>query len=307
MDMKSLFCSVAFLLAATTGVKAVNIVTSTSTTTNTVGTPVTATNWSTGWSGGYDGLDYVGVVNGTSTGGGSGDGWYSSGVYLGDGWVLTAAHVGSGEFTLAGNTYSIIAGSTTTVQSGVDLLMFRIDTSSGTLPTSGLTLSGSSPTSGSQVVMVGCAGQVESWGVNTVSQFQTGTRFGQPVYSTTYSVSVTGTGSVTGLTTTYSSTDFGTAHSDTNPAEVVVGDSGGAAYIYNSSTGTWELAGILEAKDDASGDSFMVNLATYKTKITNIMVSAVPEPQTNALMAMGALVVVLAARRNRRLRSDRLT
>jgi len=81
----------------------------------------------------------------------------------------------------------------------------------------------------------------------------------------------------------------------------VTGDSGGAAYIYNSSTGTWELAGILEAKDDTTGNSYMVNLASYKTKITNIMASAVPEPQTNALMAMGAVAILLAVRRNRRL------
>ncbi len=303
MDMKSPFCGVlwivAFCLAAATDLRAVNIVTTEGTTTNTVGTPVTATNWSTGWgSGGYDGLDYVGVVNGTATGGGSADGYYSSGVYLGNGWVITAAHVGSGEFTLGGYTYSIVAGSTTTVQNGVDLLMFQIDTSSSTLPTTSLTLSQTSPTLGKEVVMIGCAGQVESWGVNTVSQFQTGTKFGQPVYSVTYNLSVTATSS-TGVVTTYTSNDFGTDHSDTNSAQVVAGDSGGAAFIYNSTTGTWELAGILEAVA-ADGDSYMVNLAAYKTQIAAIMASAVPEPTTYAMVAMGAGTILLAARKRRR-------
>ncbi len=232
-------------------------------------------NWDTGWGqSGVTGWDYVGSVGG------------ASGIYLGNGWVITAAHVNltSGTYTLNGITYSIVAGSA--VSSGsADITMFKIS-SEPDLAT--LSISSSTPISFStQVVMVGYGGGAKSWGVNTV---------------TSTSVQVT----VSSYTTTDFATTYGTVSSQgrnrttvTNTAEAVTGDSGGAAFAYNSSTGTWSLVGFMEAVN-SSGDTYFVQLSSYYSFISSTL-ATVPEPSSLTLLSLaGAVCAGLAGRRFRR-------
>ncbi|MGC3989168.1 MAG: trypsin-like peptidase domain-containing protein [Chthoniobacteraceae bacterium] len=233
-------------------------------------------NWTTGWGTTNDashitGWNYVGQVNG------------AGGVYLGNGWVLTAAHVGGGDFTLAGTTYSMIANSTQSVTNSsgtADFVLFKIST---TLTLPALTISSTAPSTGTftksadTVVMIGYGGGAgETWGANSVSGKN------QSVTPQGYS---------------YVSTDFYTTHgtyigtygrSYTNNAEVVGEDSGGGDFIYNSSTSSWELAGINEAVD-SSGGSYMIQLSTYSSQI-NTIITTVPEPATTSLFGLGLLL-----------------
>ncbi|HET6553628.1 MAG TPA: trypsin-like serine protease [Dyella sp.] len=246
--------------------------------------------WSGGWSQpGVTGWDYVGQVNG------------ASGVYLGNGWVLTAGHVGQGTFTLDGNNYAEIAGSSASI-GNADLSLFQIDTTainSGavlSLPT--LTLSASAPTAynglaGSTVVVIGYGGSSpdRSWGVNTVTQVNQTITLQGTSYSTTDFLTLLGT------------TSFG-SRSVTNDALLVAGDSGGGDFILNPLTGKWELAGINEAVGTTSQGqqlSAFVQLSGYEPQIEAI-VTPVPLPGSSWLMlsAMAVLAVLIVRRDPRR-------
>jgi len=235
-------------------------------------------NWnsSTAWgASGITGWDYVGQING------------ASGVYLGNGWVLTAAHVGAGSFLLDGTTYSVVSGSsqsiTTTGFGTADLILFQIST----LPTlPNLTLSLSTPALGSSVAMLGYGGGGgnETWGLNSV----TANNLLVPL---------------TAGSTTYKSADFETAYGTTaygtNNAQLIVGDSGGGDFIYNTFTGKWELAGINEGVD-ASHNSYLVQLSYYNSQIAPIV--ATPEPGTWVLLVMGLTFLGYCSRYRDRLR-----
>jgi hypothetical protein len=94
-----------------------------------------------------------------------------------------------------------------------------------------------------------------------------------------------------------------------NTALLVSGDSGGADYYYDTSTGEWVLVGINEVVltgTDANGNvtsrySGMVDLSEYADEISAIIdVTSVPEPSTWALLGIsGALGWVYKKRRNR--------
>ncbi len=244
-------------------------------------------NWDTGWgASGITGWDYVGSVNG------------ASGVYLGNGWVITAGHVGSGNFTLGGVTYSILAGSTVSIGTA-DIVLFQI-TTVPTLPA--LTIrstalsTASYSTTGSTVVLIGNGGGAgKSWGANLVT-------------ATNVSAAVSG----------YTTTDFGTVYGSktysqgrnsrtiTNNAILVSGDSGGGAFVFNTVTSEWELAGINEAVGTASSGgttesySFMVQLSTYADQINSIV--AVPEPSLmGVFVGVGGLLFPIFTRLRRRL------
>ena len=240
-------------------------------------------NWTSGWSQpateptGYTyttGWNYVGTV-GTNN---------ASGTYLGNGWVLTAAHVGAGTFTLNGVGYTVVANSAQEL--GVaDLTLFKI-ASPPALPN--LTLSSSDPsayntatqTGGSGVAMIGYGDggsrTIETWGYNTVTNVNQ---------------------SITPENTSYVSNDFLTATTTSdklsNSAQVLVGDSGGGDFIFNSVTGRWELAGINEVTGNYENDptygndalSGFVQLDTYAAQIDAIM--SAPEPSTWLLLGAG--------------------
>jgi hypothetical protein len=283
-----LYAILGIFLCLHTSAWAVATVTTSSTTYQiTEPTDASVTNWTSGWetttgTTGITGWDYVGSIGGASA------------VYLGDGWVLTAAHVTlstSSTFTLSGASYSI---SDITYVGTSDLVLFKI---SVTLSIPALTITGTNSllSVGSSVVMIGNGGGAESWGKNVI---------------TTGSYSVT----VNGKTTTDFLTKLGSGQirpgqNYSNTALLVSGDSGGADYYYDTSTGEWVLVGINEVVltgTDANGNvtsrySGMVDLSEYADEISAIIdVTSVPEPSTWALLGIsGALGWVYKKRRNR--------
>ncbi len=226
-------------------------------------------NWTTGWGATVaTGWDYVGQV---------GD---ASGVYLGSGWVITCGHVGPDDFTLEGTTYSVIAGSAVSIGTA-DLTMFQIATSPS-LPS--LTISNSAPNFGKSGVIVGfgnSSGRIKSWAKNTLA----------------------GTLPTAVIVGPYSTTDFYSTYSSSiNPAQLVIGDSGGAFFVRDQTSGSWELAGLNEAygtspTDGSYAASYFVQLSTYKSSIQSVMsAAAVPEPTA---FSLGAIFGLWALRRRR--------
>ncbi|HEY0257238.1 MAG TPA: trypsin-like serine protease [Candidatus Methylacidiphilales bacterium] len=237
-------------------------------------------NWNTGWgtSDGETGWNYVGNVNG------------ASGVYLGNGWVLTAAHVGAGSFVLNGTTYTPIAGSTQGISDAngtADLTLFQISTQPN-LPSLTLSLNAPVPFSqtqtGSTVAMLGFGGSHgETWGVDTVTQINQQIDL-HPDFP-------------------YVSNDFYTVNgqffdglaSITNSYQIIGGDSGGADFIFNVATQTWELAGINEVTGNGTFNgqdvnfSGMVQLNTYASQIQGIIATPTPEPSTWLLFSLGLI------------------
>ena len=261
-----------------------------------------------GWGAdGITGWDYVGTVN------------EASAVYLGNGWVITAAHVGAGTFILtAGSnagTYlpTGISYSVSNANGTADLTLFQV-ANAPSLPV--LALATATPSSflsqgaGDPVAMLGFGGaSAETWGYDDV------TLANQQISVTGYS---------------YSSTDFITANgtvsngstTNTNDSQLVSGDSGGGDFIYNSSLGEWQLAGINEATgtgsigeyhgkwylaSDASGlpsgsthvqnnvdFSAMVQTSTYQSQIDAIVDA--PEPPAWSLLLFLLLGLALSRR-----------
>ncbi|MBN8710997.1 MAG: trypsin-like peptidase domain-containing protein [Verrucomicrobia bacterium] len=235
------------------------------------------TNWESGWgASGITGWDYVGYA---------GD---ASGVYLGNGWVLTADHVDITNLTyvLGGVTYQIIASSVVSLSgSTADLSLFQITSTTASLPNlPSLTISSTAPVvNQTKVVMIGYGNsgtKVESWGMNVVTGINQSVAIDQ-----------------TSWVTTDFTTTLGKVGNYTNSAKLIDGDSGGAAFAYNSATGTWELMGILEAV--AGNTSYIMQLSEYRS----LILSTVPEPSVwSMIIASGLVIVTLGhARRNRAL------
>jgi hypothetical protein len=135
--------------------------------------------------------------------------------------------------------------------------------------------------SGSSVAMIGYGGgQGETWGLNTVTTVNLGVRVNGYSYISDDFRTAFGT-------ITYGSGND--AASITNNSRLIVGDSGGGDFIYNSSLGSWELAGINEAVDD-SNNSYMVQISAYSSQIESI--TSVPEPSTFALLALSLLGLI---------------
>lgn len=233
-------------------------------------------NWTSGWpSAGMDGWNYVGQVNG------------ASGTYLGNGWVVTAAHVGAGNFSLGGVTYTLVSGSTTSIDGGnVDLVLFQI-ASPPALPALVLgqvpPIPFSEQSGGDSVALIGYGGGGgETWGLNTVT-------------AVNFTLSVLGRSTID-FCTSDGTTTIG-SQSVTNNATVVTGDSGGGDFIFNASSGKWELAGINEAM---GGASYFVQVSAYVQQILDITGLAAPpvitsEPQGMRLEAGSPLSLSTAA------------
>jgi hypothetical protein len=215
--------------------------------------------------------DYVGSDNGASA------------VYLGDGYVLSAGHVGAHNFILDGYTYNLIGSSQGF--GTADLSLFKIDTTSTTghlltLPT--LSLETTAPSVGNSVVMIGYGNsQGETWATNTI-------------YETGQNVQLT--------SPSFDSTDFFTVDNFspdgpnttiTHNGQLVPGDSGGGDFIYDASSGKWELAGINEVQLEDGSDhdkivgSGMVQISQYAGAIN----ADVPEPPTWIFLGLGLFTV----------------
>jgi hypothetical protein len=239
--------------------------------------------WTSGWTQpavqptGYTyttGWNYVGSVSGNSA------------VYLGNNWVLTAAHVGAGDFYLNGVTYPMLAGTAQQI-GAADLELFQIS-SAPDLPA--LPLRSTAPVENvSLVAMIGWGAgggnRNETWGYNTIN--------------------VTDYSPLTPEGTSYVSTGFLTLtkSGNKNPENLygtVVGDSGGADFIYNSSSSRWELVGINDvdgivtySDGTTGGFSGCVQLSSYYTSITNIV--AQPLPTDTPAMPLPGLIVMAGA------------
>jgi S1-C subfamily serine protease len=243
------------------------------------------TGWTTGWGdSGITGWNYVGTTS------------EASAVYLGNGFVLTANHVAASDLILGGQTYDLISGSAEQIGTA-DLTLYRVDTTSTTgnvLNLPSLNLASTAPSLGSSVVMIGYGNGVgEAWALNSV-------------YETNQSVSLSGSGPT--------SNDFFTADSfhnsgpnttTTNNGQLVAGDSGGGAFIYNASTGKWELAGLNEVLlQDGSGKivgSGMVQIGDYSATIEADMASATAAPEPPSwLLALAGLVTLVGLQSARR-------
>lgn len=236
------------------------------------------------------GWNNVGQVNG------------ASGVYLGNGWVITAGHVGAGNFTLNGTTYAAVAGASMSVTNGsdtADLTLFRISPQPGLAP---LILSTTDPKAmsttaqGSSVVMAGFGGDGNNrtWGTNNITFInQSITLDGTPYSSNDF------------LTISQTFTEGRTTSN--NLTQVVVGDSGGGDFIFNSSSSQWELAGINEVNGTVTLTingtattytmSGMVQLSTYAAQINAIIAPPVDSPAMPfpALVILGCLLILSAS------------
>jgi hypothetical protein len=258
-------------------------------------------NWSNGWvqpavqpsgSTSTTGWNYCGSVGGNSA------------VYLGDGWVLTAAHVGAGDLDLNNVTYPMVAntaqvlnsvqvtGQAAPTSTQADLVLFKVSPAPSLPP---IAFRQSDPVAGtSQVAMLGYGhtngDRVVTWGFNTV------TPRANPVNIQTVNYGL----SLTSGSSNYYSNDFLTLTQDgtpTNNYQVVIGDSGGPDFIYNSTTKVWELAGLNEAELSNDGNppdlSAMIQLDTYLPQITAILAPQADTPAMPA-SAVGVLAISLA-------------
>jgi hypothetical protein len=223
-------------------------------------------NWNVGWTqpsgqSGITGWNYIGTV---ASGGGT-----ACGIYLGNGWVLTTSHVGAANFSLGSGTYTVVpntthAGFTATINGSslvADLTVFQVQPDGSTtfslpnLPP--LPIATAQPTVGNPMAMIGFGdgnNQVttETWGLNNVTEIN------QPI-------------SVESFITNDIETDYGSP----NHYYLILGDSGGGDFIYNSASAQWELVGVNEATD-ASNDSYFVQLSTYASQISAVTAQPVP-------------------------------
>jgi hypothetical protein len=222
----------------------------------------------------------------------------ASGIYLGDignngeYWVLTADHVAPGSapatVNFGGMTYSTVAGSwvqlTNSDSTAADMVLFQINVNANPAGLTTLTLQSTTPSTGTSLYYVGFGtgsdNSVQRWGYNSVAA-------GGLTYSND------GYGNMTSFSTNYDSSSM-----NPNEAQGILGDSGGAAFIYNSATSTWQLAGMMFATNDTDPPTvtYSADIATYNSEIMTV----VPEPRSPWIFLAGAPVLLLAGRKGRR-------
>ena len=202
-----------------------------------------------------------------------------SGVYLTNGWVLTAGHVGAGEIELDGVLYQSVPGSRVDLVDGSggdsDLILFKL-TERPPLPD--LELAAGPVSVGESVVLVGNG---RARGASTSWMGMSGWEWG------TLREIRWGTNRVSDVGISISQTDAfstrfdrltGSRRNDPE-AQVVPGDSGGAAFAWRG--GTAELIGILFAQglfiDQPAATSLFGNstyaadLYTYRGQILPVV------------------------------------
>jgi hypothetical protein len=237
----------------------------------------------------------------------------SSVTYVGNQWFITANHIkvldNPGSVLLNGGTYSIMSDSWTRITNstgtGADLMMFRVSEDVGL---NALTISSSSPSSGTSVTMIGN-------GLNRAPELQTWQTSSHPAkYKEGYYIG-SGTTKRWGLNTiegAYSISDIGYGATDgfyvdfdnaLNEAQGATYDSGGGVFVDNG--GGWELEGIIlgvgnlytvsgtNAVFFTGGDSaypgsetYMADLSKYSAQINQV----IPEP-TPAFLFVGIALV----------------
>lgn len=200
-------------------------------------------------------------------------------------WVLTADHVAPSlpsSVTFGSTSYNTVAGSyvqlTSPDNSAADMVMFQIDVSSDPSGLMTLSLESTTPTLNTPIYYVGYGGGTKNWGYNTVAGYGHGSD---------------GFGTIYVFDTLYANNS-----SNPNGAQAVLGDSGGAAFIYDATTSQWELGGMMVGVDQLPGPTttYDMDIATYRD---NILSAAIPEPGTWSLLAGGGCVIALARKRRR--------
>jgi hypothetical protein len=187
------------------------------------------------------GFGNVGIVNGLT------------GVYVGNGWVLTANHVGENPITLLGVTYDPVPGSGVRFQnpdlSFADLKAYKL--LGPDPPPLALAITDSAPTQGTLITIIGNGrnrGIDTSWSGLTGWEWGTGRaiRWGTNKIDETGRLDL-GTQS---FSTVFSKLNSGQSK-DQHEADLVSGDSGGAAFTGSGASA--ELIGILFARGPFEG------------------------------------------------------
>lgn len=264
------------------------------------------------------GWSYVGSVN-FSNGSLNASGIYL-GQYGGSYWVLTAKHVadsGLGSYTLNGTNYGFVTGTGKQVGT-LDLYVVQIsitDPGDPLLSVSNLALAATSPVLNTPLTMVG-------YGRNrapSTTTYYVDTSTYPYTWSTTFSIhsatapgyqyaagntkrwgSNTSDSTLTQSGTTYLVTTFDNTFGQ---GQAATGDSGGGVFSYNSTTGQYELAGVMVTVGTYSGQpaetaifgntTYSIDIATYRS----LILSTVPEPSSLALLASASLLLLLRKRR----------
>lgn len=253
----------------------------------------------------------------------------ASGIYLGynantmEGWVLSAEHITETTgITIGGHTYSFIdpqptnsnLNGTRIVSSGVntDLVLYKFSVNGGnpipSLPT--VKISDSAPSVGSLMIM---AGRGMRLGAGTSSEDLTapyswgtpGTSDAVPMrwgFNHMEFTHIDAAGAKY-LITDFDAPGFGTGID----GQAALGDSGGGAFILRN--GEWRLGGVAYATADGPdadavsnpagfGDyTLFTDVYAYRSEITALTGTLVPEPSSMLLGSFGVLALALRRKR----------
>lgn len=213
--------------------------------------------------------------------------WYNVGqlngdsaTYLGDVdgnatyWVITPYHVTASlpaTVTFNGIAYNTVAGSYVRLNnfdnSAADLAVFALNVNANPANMVTLTLESTTPAIGTSLYYVGYGGGTKRWGYNTVAG---------------YSYGSDGYGNIAVF-----SSDYNPGSPNPNEAQAIGGDSGGAAFVYNTLTQSWELGGVMVAVN-GNITTYSLDTASYDQQI----ITAVPEPRELYLLLGGIVGIV---------------
>ena len=253
----------------------------------------------------------------------------ASGIYLGynantmEGWVLSAEHITEGTgVKIGGYTYSFIdpqpansnVNGTRIVSSSVntDLILYKFSvTGSNPVPSlPKVEIIDSAPEVGSLLIM---AGRGMRLGAGTGSEDVTAPySWGTPGTSDTvpmrWGFNQVEFGYTDPAGAKYLVTDFDAPGIGTGiDGQAALGDSGGGAFIFNQ--GSWKLGGVTYATADGPdadalanpagyGDyTFFTNVYAYRSEITALTGTLVPEPSSMLLGGFGVLALALRRKR----------
>lgn len=253
----------------------------------------------------------------------------ASGIYLGynsntmEGWVLSAEHITEGTgINIGGYTYSFIdpqpsdsnVNGTRIISSGVntDLMLYKFSvTGSDPIPAlPKVEIIDSAPNLGALLIMAGRG-------------MRSGAGTGAEDLTAPYSWGTPGTSDAVPMRWGFNQVDFN--HTDAAGAKYLItdfdapgfgtgidgqaalGDSGGGAFIFNQ--GSWKLGGVAYATADGPdadglvnpagyGDyTFFTNVYAYRSEITAMTGTLVPEPSSMLLGVSGVLALALRRKR----------